>query len=193
MQAACGLSAGHRVQRHFIPLAEFTGGGYHFQPMKKPAVIFGSVLLLAVAHAADPPPLQEGLWEVRGRSVENPGAKVTNFSYRLCRNHAFDTAMDAQVKNARECSTSFDDLGAGRFAAASSCNLGGRVIVSKGTYTYDSATLTHAESHATYTPAFNGKTEETLLQEQRYVGDCPAGVNPGDRIMGDGSVQRYGK
>jgi len=118
---------------------------------------------------------------------------VSNFTYRLCRNHAFDTAMDSQVKNAKECSTSFDDLGGGRFAAASSCNLGSRVIVSKGTYTYDSATLTHAESHATYTPAFNGKTEETLLQEQRYLGECPAGINPGDRIMSDGSVQRYGK
>ena len=102
-------------------------------------------------------------------------AQVTNFSYRLCRNHAFDAAMDAQVKNAKECSTSFDDLGSGQFAAASSCTLGGRVIVSKGTYTYDSATLTHAESHATYTPAFNGKTEETLLQEQRYFGRMPGG------------------
>jgi hypothetical protein len=174
-------------------LAGCAGGGYHFGPMRKPSVVLVGAILLSVAHAADPPPLQEGLWEVRGRSVENPGAKVTNFSYRLCRNHAFDTAMDAQVRNARECSTSFDELGGGRFAAASSCNLGGRVIVSKGTYTYDSATLTHAESHATYTPAFNGKTEETLLQEQRFLGECPAGINPGDRIMSDGTVQRYGK
>lgn len=161
--------------------------------MRPTSLILVGALLFSVARAADPPPLQEGLWEVRGRSVENPGAKVTNFSYRLCRNHAFDTAMDSQVKNAKECSTSFDDLGGGRFAAASSCNLGGRVIVSKGTYTYDSATLTHAESHATYTPAFNGKTEETILQEQRFLGDCPAGVNPGDRIMSDGSIQRYGQ
>jgi len=161
--------------------------------MSKASTLITGVLLLSVAHAADPPPLQEGLWEVRGRSVENPGARVTNFSYRLCRNHAFDSAMDAQVKNAKECSTSFDDLGSGKFAAASSCTLGGRVIVSKGTYTYDSATLTHAESHATYTPAFNGKTEETLLQEQRYIGECPAGINPGDRIMSDGTVQRYGQ
>jgi hypothetical protein len=161
--------------------------------MNKPSIIAATVLLLSVAHAADPPPLQEGLWEVRGRSVENPGGKVTNFSYRLCRNHAFDAAMDAQVKNARECRTSFDDLGGGKFASSSSCSLGGRVIESKGTYTYESMTSTRTESHATYTPAFNGKTEETLLQEQRYLGDCPAGVNPGDRIMSDGSVQRYGK
>lgn len=161
--------------------------------MKKPSIIAATALLLSVAHAADPPPLQEGLWEVRGRSVENPGGKITNFSYRLCRNHAFDAAMDAQVKNAKECQTSFDDLGGGKFASASSCSLGGRVIVSKGTYTYESETSTRTESHATYTPPFNGKTEETLLQEQRYIGECPAGINPGDRIMSDGSVQRYGR
>jgi hypothetical protein len=162
--------------------------------MRNTSSIATAALLLSVAaYAADPPPLQEGMWEVRGRSIENPGARVTNFSYRLCRNHAFDAAMDAQVKNAKECQTSFDELGAGKFASASSCTLGGRVIVSKGTYTYESTTSTRAESHATYTPAFNGKTEESLVQEQRYIGECPAGVNPGDRIMSDGTVQRYGK
>ena len=102
---------------HFIPLAAPAGGGYHFMPMTKPSVILAGALLLSVARAADPPPLQEGLWEVRGRSVENPGAKVTNFIYRLCRNHAFDTAMDAQVKNAKECSTSLRKFPPGRIRA----------------------------------------------------------------------------
>jgi hypothetical protein len=154
---------------------------------------FASVLLLTIARAAEPPPLQEGLWEVRGRSSESPSGKTTEFSYRLCRNHAFDSAIDAQVKNAKECTTSFDELGAGRFASASSCTVAGRIIVSKGTYTYESATSTRSESHATYTPAFDGKTEETLVQEQRYLGSCPAGMKPGDRIMSDGSFRRYGR
>jgi hypothetical protein len=161
--------------------------------MKKSLMIVAAALLLPMARAADPPPLQEGLWEVHGRSVENPGGKTMTFSYRLCRNHAFDSAMDAQVKNAKECKTSFDDLGGGQFASASSCTVGGRVIVSKGTYTYESTTSTRAESHATYSPAFNGKTEEVLVQEQKYVGSCPAGMNPGDRIMEDGSLRRFGK
>jgi opacity protein-like surface antigen len=162
------------------------------EAMKKTITLAAlAALCLSAAQAADPPPLQEGLWEVRGRSVENPGGKASDFSYRLCRNRAFDAAMDAQVKNAKECTTSFDDLGGGRFAAASSCSLGGRTIVSKGTYTYDSAVSTHQESHATYTPPFQGKTEETLTQEQHFVGPCPAGMNPGDRIMANGVLQRY--
>jgi len=161
--------------------------------MKRPSMLAAALVLWSVAYAADPPPLQEGLWEVRGRAVDSPSGRVTTFAYRLCRNHAFDAAMDAQIKNAQGCRTSFDDLGGGKFEAASSCNIGGRVIESKGTYTYESTTSTRSESHATYTPPFNGKSEETLVQEQRYLGDCPAGVNPGDRIMGDGKVQRYGQ
>jgi hypothetical protein len=160
--------------------------------MKK-SVSIAALLALSAARAADPPPLQEGLWEVHGRTIEGPSGRTTTFIYQLCRNHAFDAAADAEVKSVRECNTSFDDLGGGRFASASSCNVGGRVIVSKGTYTYESATSTRSESHATYTPPFNGKSEETVVQDQRFVGPCPAGVNPGDRIMADGKLQRYSR
>ena len=148
--------------------------------------------LLSIARAADPPPLQEGLWEISGQSIENPGSKRIEFKYQLCRNHAYDNAMDALVKNVKGCTTSFDDLGGGHFASSSSCNVEGTLIVSKGTYTYQSMTSTHSESSATYSPAYKGKTDEQVVQDQHYVGACPAGMKPGDRIT-NGAVQRYGK
>jgi hypothetical protein len=147
--------------------------------MKKLMTISAAAFLLSIARAADPPPLKEGLWDVSGESIVNPGGKKTEFNYQLCRNHAYDKAMDALVKNAPGCTTSFDDLGGGRFASASSCSAEGTLIVSKGTY-------------ATYTPAYRGKTDERVLQDQRYVGDCPAGMKPGDRIAG-GALQRYAR
>lgn len=147
--------------------------------------------LLTVARAADPPPLQEGLWEIRGQSIANPGSKRTEFTYRLCRNHAYDQAMDALVKNQKDCTTSFDSLGGGRYTSSSRCTVSGTVIESKGTYTYQSPTATRSESSATYTPAFRGKTDETVIQDQTYVGSCPAGMKPGDRISTEGTLQRY--
>jgi Protein of unknown function (DUF3617) len=142
------------------------------------------------SRAADPPPLKEGLWEVRGQSIENPGSKRTEFTFQLCRNHAYDSAMDARVKNAPGCTTSFDDLGGGQYASSSNCNVDGILIVSKGTYVYESATSTRSESYATYSPAYRGKTEQRIVQEQRYVGNCPAGVKPGDRVSG-GNLERF--
>lgn len=150
-----------------------------------------ALALLSVARAADPPPLKEGLWEISGQSIEDPGGKRTDFKYQLCRNHAYDNAMDALVKNAKGCTTSFDDLGGGRFASSSSCNVDGTMIVSKGTYTHESDTATHSESSATYSPAYKGKTDEQVVQDQRYIGACPAGMKPGDRITGR-AVLRYG-
>jgi hypothetical protein len=161
--------------------------------MRKILIVSAATFLLSMARAADPPLLKEGLWEIRGQSIENPGGKKTDFTYRLCRNHAYDKAMDALVKNVKDCTTAFDSLGNGRYTSASRCAVAGTVIVSKGTYTYESSTSTRSESYATYTPAFHGKTDETMIQDQTYIGGCPAGMKPGDRVKADGTLQRYGR
>ncbi len=154
-------------------------------------MLSSAMLLLAIARAADPPQLKEGLWEIRGQRIENPGNRRTEFTYRLCRSHAYDKAMDDLVKNQKDCTTSFDSLGGGRYVSASRCTAAGVVIVSKGTYTYESSTSARSESTATYDPAFHGKTDETLIQDQSYVGSCPAGMNPGDRVDARSKLQRY--
>ena len=145
-------------------------------------LIVSCALLLPIARAADPPQLREGLWEIHGQRIENPGNRRTEFTYRLCRSHAYDRAMDDLVKNQKDCTTSFESLGGGRYASSSRCTAAGIVIESKGTYTYESNTSTRSESTATYDPAFHGKTDETLIQDQNYIGICPAGMRPGDRI-----------
>ena len=152
-----------------------------------------AALLVPMVHATGPPPLKEGLWEIRGQSGENPGGKKTDFTFRLCRNHAYDQAMNAQVKNVQGCTTSFESIGGGRFTSASRCTLKGTLILSNGTFTYENSTSTRSESHATYVPALRGKTEETVIQDQMYIGECPKGMNPGDRITAGGAVQRYSR
>jgi hypothetical protein len=150
------------------------------------------LLLFSLAHATDPPALKEGLWQVHGQIIENPGAKRTEFTYRLCRNHAYDKAMDDQMRNVKGCRTSFDDRGHGSFVSSSRCTLDNHVVIdSKGTTTYESDTSTRSESRATYSPAYRGRSEEVLIEDQHYLGACPAGMQPGDRAMQDGSLQRY--
>jgi hypothetical protein len=71
--------------------------------------------------------------------------------------------------------------------------VGATVIETKGTATFSGDTSTHSESHATYTPAMAGISEMTMIQDQKYVGSCPAGAQPGDRINADGTVIHLGK
>jgi hypothetical protein len=147
---------------------------------------------LALAYASDPPKIKEGLWEIHGQSVENPGERKSEFTYKLCRNHAYDHAAMALLKNVKGCTTVLKDLKDGKFSAASTCTVAGTTIVSNGLTTYIGDSTTHSETHATYTPPFNGKTEETMTQDQQYVGDCPAGMKPGETLDPDGVIRHHG-
>ncbi len=158
--------------------------------MARVHVYTGLLLALAMgdARAARPPQLQEGLWEVRVQSTENPGAKKTEYSFKLCRNHAYDREMDDLVKNNKSCTTQLQKLAGDRFSAASRCTVSGIVIDSKGLSVYQGNSSIHSESAATYTPPLYGKSDETMIQDQQYVGACPAGMKPGDRLLADGRV-----
>ena len=145
-------------------------------------------LAMADARAAAPPQLQQGLWEIRVQSTENPGGKKTEYAFRLCRDHAFDKETDDLVKNNKNCTTQLQSLGGDKFSAASRCTVSGIVIVSRGLSVYQNGASVHSETAATYTPPLYGKTDETMIEDQRYLGTCPAGMKPGDRMMADGSV-----
>jgi hypothetical protein len=143
--------------------------------------------------AAAPPKLLEGLWEFRVQSTENPGAKKTEYSFKLCRDHAYDKQTDDIVKNNKNCTTKIERLASDRFSAASRCTVSGMVIDSKGLSMYRNNTAIHSESAATYMPPLYGKTDETIILDQQYVGACPAGMKPGDRILADGRLVRRPK
>ena len=159
--------------------------------MNRTYVYMGVLLALAVteARAARPPQLLEGLWEIQIRSTENPGGKKAEYSFRLCRDHAYDDKQtDDLVKDNKNCTTKLESLGGDKFSAESRCSVSGIVIVSKGVSTYQGGSTVHSESTATYTPPLYGKSGETMIQDQRYLGSCPAGMKPGDRMTADGSI-----
>jgi ribosomal protein S11 len=141
-----------------------------------------------MAQTTDPPKLKEGLWEIHGQTVENPGNKRTDFTYRLCRDHAYDDAANKKLREVEGCSTVLKDLGGGRIASTSSCQVAGVTIDSTGLMVYKDDASTHAESRATFTPAFQGKSDETITQDQKFIGKCPGDVKPGDRIAADGRI-----
>jgi hypothetical protein len=50
-------------------------------------------------------------------------------------------------------------------------------------------TASHSEGHTTYDPPVRGMSESTMIMDQKYVGACPAGVEPGDMIGADGKIE----
>jgi hypothetical protein len=159
----------------------------------KMMLIVAAVLVLPIAGTVTPPDLKEGLWSVHSQSIDNPGNKKTEGTYMLCRSHAFDQSTLARAKSVKGCTTVSETLQAGKYVAEMHCVTAGSVIDSKGTTTFQSDTSTHSESHATYAPALYGVSETTMIMDQKYVGSCPAGAQPGDRIDANGHITHLGR
>jgi Protein of unknown function (DUF3617) len=159
--------------------------------------ILGTTIIAAFfclsAAATNPPEVKEGLWTVHTQSIDNPGNKKTEGTYTLCRDHAFDQAVQAKAKGMKGCTTLNESFQGNKYSVKMSCVVAGSTIVSEGTTTFQGDTATHAETHATYTPAFYGMSDTTMIMDQKYVGSCPAGVKPGDRTNEDGKVMHLGQ
>jgi hypothetical protein len=157
----------------------------------KTIMSFAAALLIltsSVAAAVDPPAMKEGLWSIRNQGVNTPGHKKTDQTSTICRSHAYDQHVLQDAKSVKGCKTISETLQGSEYSIHSHCAVAGTEIDSKSTVTFKGDTAAHSESHATYAPALGGITETTLIQDQKYVGSCPAGIQPGDITQPDGSV-----
>jgi hypothetical protein len=155
----------------------------------KMLVYIGGILLpLGIALAANAPSLKEGLWSVHTVTINNPGNQKSEGTVSICRSHAYDESVEALAKNMKGCTTISESFEGGKRSVDMRCTVATSVIETKGKTTFDGDTSAHSEIHATYTPAMAGISEMTMIQDQKYVGSCPAGVQPGDRISADGTV-----
>jgi hypothetical protein len=120
--------------------------------------------------------------KTQGRSLGHPRAKR-----RTTRGQ--EKAANDQLKNLPGCTTVIKDAGDGKFVSASNCTVNGTLVVSNGFTTFVSKKITHSETQAKYTPPFRGKSDESMIQDQQYVGNCPSGLKAGDTIGPDGLIR----
>jgi hypothetical protein len=146
------------------------------------------LLASGAAGAVDPPAMKEGLWSIHNQGVNNPGGKKSENTSTICRSHAYDQHVLQDAKSVKGCTTISETLQGSEYSIHSHCVAAGTEIDSKSTVTFKGDTAAHSESHATYTPALSGITETTVIQDQKYVGSCPAGIQPGDIKQPDGKV-----
>jgi hypothetical protein len=152
-----------------------------------------TALGLPIARATDPPDVKEGLWSIHTQTTDNPGAKKSEGTYTLCRDHTYDLSVRARAKTVKGCTTVSENFQPGKYSVEVHCTIAGSVTVSQGTTTFQGDTAAHSENHASYTPALYGVSESTMVMDQKYVGSCPAGSHPGDRTNSDGTVIHLGK
>ena len=146
-------------------------------------------LMAGAVYSLDTPTLKEGLWSIHTESIDQPGNKKTTGDRSLCRSHEYDARVEQMGKEAQaKCKTIHESTSGGKRDAELECTVAGTVIHTKATTTLTGDTAAHSETHATYTPPLAGMAEMTMIMDQKYVGACPAGVDPGDSISADGKI-----
>jgi hypothetical protein len=151
------------------------------------------LLGIGTARAVDPPEMKEGLWSIHRQTIDNPGNKKTESTTTICRSHAYDQHVESLAKSVKGCTPTSQSFQGGKYSSASHCVVGGTVIDSQGTATYQGDMSARSETHATYSPAMAGVSETTMIMDQKYVGSCPAGVQPGDMTSADGRTTHLWK
>jgi hypothetical protein len=161
----------------------------------KEIILIPALLSLALPLSAidNPPPMKEGLWSITTQTISNPAGTKIEGSYSLCRNHAYDDKIHARTKAMKGCTVVKETLEGGKYTLVSHCEVPNMVYDTNAVATIDGDTSSHMESHTTYKPPMRGIEETTMIMDQKYVGACPADMQPGERMDKDGKVIHLGK
>lgn len=156
--------------------------------MKRNLPVAAFLVSLAV-YAADPPVVKEGLWSIHTTSIDNPGNKKSEGTRSICRNHEYDLRIRQQTEKKQKeiCKTYTENFSGNTLTTESECSVQGSVVKGKTVATFSGDTI-HAETHSTYTPALFGNAESTMIQDQKYAGPCPTGMEPGDFMDASGKI-----
>lgn len=157
---------------------------------KSLALAFVSFLVgAAISVAADPPLMKEGYWSIHTVTIDNPGNNKSESAQTICRNHAYEQYVrdSAKKRSQNICKMLVEDYSGGTYTVEQECTVGTSKIHSKTVTTTQGDSAAHAETHSTNTPALYGVAESTMTQDQKYLGACPAGVQPGDILRADGT------
>ena len=160
--------------------------------MKKTALAALTLLLtVGAARALDVPNMKEGLWKLHMVS-NSPGSQPSETNYSICRDHAYDQLVHELAMKQPGCAIAEGSATGNKRSFTGTCKVGDTTIKSVSTVTYSGDTSFHSETSTTYSPALYGKTQESTVQDQTYVGACPAGMNPGDIMSADGQIRHRG-
>ena len=158
--------------------------------MKKMLFWAGATALLcfAAAHGADAPDVKEGLWASQTQTIDNPGNKRGGGLMTICRSHAYDQYVKDLAAKLPGCNKPDENWSGHILTTTLRCTVANSVIDTKETATFQGNTAVHSETHAIYSPPLYGVSESTMISDQKYLGSCPADMQPGDMKSADGKI-----
>ena len=147
------------------------------------STILVSALVTTAALADEFPPRKPGLWEVK---VE--GEKRPTVTLKMCIDkdtdelfHKMGVDLSVQLCEHRDVKV-VDNVA----TVDTQCKIGSSNVTSTSITKFDGDTAFHVDTKSHFDPAFMGRSDLVSVQNGKWVGPCPADMEPGDMLMGSG-------
>jgi hypothetical protein len=153
------------------------------------------LLQTMLAAQTDYPYVKDGLYSWHSQTISQPGNKKQEGSFSVCLSRAHSEQVRAKSKQQMQktCPVNNEHVSGNTVTTETECKVMNSVIKTTGKTIISGDTTAHAESHTIYSPPLEGQSEETMTIDEKYLGPCPAGMQPGDRMLKDGSMQHLGQ
>jgi len=151
-------------------------------------IVLASLASFAVAGAvADVLPHRKpGLWQMTASMQGSPLPPMTS---KYCIDAATESALISAGQNAanKMCSTSSVHMMGSTGTIDATCKFGDMTTTSHTVITFVSDSAYHSETRSHMSPAPKYiKGDHVTTNDAKWMGPCPAGMKPGDIVMGNG-------
>ncbi len=153
----------------------------NFKPIFLVAILAVSIRIVC-ADGFTPPPMKDGLWETHATQTRQ-GKTLSDNTMKICQSQALTKSLQSmaeQVRHKNECTSNVTQSSANSVVEESRCAKGPNAgSVTRIIYTHQGDTASRTEMHF-----HSGSAETVMVMDTKYLGSCPAGMKPGDSMMG---------
>jgi Protein of unknown function (DUF3617) len=137
------------------------------------------------ARADDFPPRKPGLWQV---NMTMAGGQMPPQQMKMCIDSATDAEMYKLGMNAAQgmCTRPDVNRSGNTVTMNSVCKMGQTQATTQAVTKFTGDTAYHTDVNTKFDPPMAGHGDSTMVQEARWTGACPADMQPGDVLMGNG-------
>ncbi len=149
-------------------------------------LLSGFACLTTNAKAQDYPPRKPGLWEI---SMTMASGKSPGGGTKMCIDAASDAALYKMGMETMGSICSRRDFSRSGYTVTtdSVCTIGRSQVTSHTVIVFAGDVAYHTESNAHFDPPMMaGQADSATRQDAKWVGPCPADMQPGDLVMTNG-------
>ena len=142
--------------------------------------------VLATATADTMPHRKPGLWQITSTMKGGPMPAMTS---KYCIDEATEAALmnTGQSMARKSCTNAATHVSGNTAVMDATCKFGNMTSTTHTVMTFSGNDAYHGETHTRMTPAPTGMPPEMVsTMDARWMGPCPAGMKPGDIVMGNG-------